>query len=87
MGRHRRTDSESGAWPKPDSGPLAAFEERRRPPAGIVRRHRPAGGGASHLRPEEPRLLQQWDGFVYVPVGTAPDLDAARAWERSPLCP
>ncbi|WP_412076131.1 DUF6087 family protein [Streptomyces xanthophaeus] len=83
MGRHRRPEHQ--AWPEPDPGSaLAAFEERRRPPAGITRRHRPAGGGASHLRPDEPRLLQQWDGYAYAPAGTAPNLDSARVWERSP---
>ncbi|MFJ3840872.1 DUF6087 family protein [Streptomyces sp. NPDC054904] len=85
VGRHRRAE-QSEAWPEPDPGSvLAAFEERRRPSAGIARRHRPAGGGAGHLRPDGPRLPQQWDGYAYAPAGTAPDLDAARVWERSPV--
>ncbi|MER5773630.1 DUF6087 family protein [Streptomyces sp. NPDC002039] len=82
VGRHRRPEPAPAV-----GGPLAEFEERRRPPAGVARRHRPVGGGASHLRPDEPRLLQEWDGYVYAPAGTAPNLGAARAWEQSPLDP
>ncbi|MFZ3475652.1 DUF6087 family protein [Streptomyces sp. 4.24] len=43
------------------------------------RRHRPLGGGASHVRPEEPRILESWDGFASIPEGTAPTLAAAAA--------
>ncbi|MER5933236.1 DUF6087 family protein [Streptomyces sp. NPDC002054] len=88
LGRHRRpgTPSESQSLPESDpTDPLAAFEERRRPPMGISRRHRPVNGGAAHLRPDEARLLQQWDGYTYALVGTAANLAAARAWERTPL--
>ncbi|MFG3403650.1 DUF6087 family protein [Streptomyces sp. NPDC048142] len=46
----------------------------------VYRRHRPVGGGASHVRPEEPRVLESWDGFAYLPEGTAPNLAAAQAW-------
>ncbi|WP_318279429.1 MULTISPECIES: DUF6087 family protein [Streptomyces] len=60
--------------------PLAPYEKRRRPPLDIYRRHRPLHGGAGHLRPEEPRALEEWDGFTYTPAGTAPDLAAAVSW-------
>lgn len=46
----------------------------------VYRRHRPVGGGATHVRPEEPRLLESWDGFAYVPKGSAPNLASAQAW-------
>lgn len=46
----------------------------------VWRRHRPLHGGASHLKPDEPRALEEWDGFAYVPTGTADDLAAAHAW-------
>ncbi|MFH8555731.1 DUF6087 family protein [Streptomyces celluloflavus] len=62
------------------SDPLAPYEKRRRPPLDIYRRHRPLHGGAGHLRPEEPRALEEWDGFAYAPAGTAPDLAAAVSW-------
>ncbi|WSP77907.1 DUF6087 family protein [Streptomyces sp. NBC_01236] len=32
------------------------------------------------LRPDEPRALEEWDGFTYVPAGTADNLAAAQAW-------
>ncbi|GAA1925463.1 hypothetical protein GCM10009753_68540 [Streptantibioticus ferralitis] len=60
--------------------PLAPYEKRRRPPLDIYRRHRPLHGGASHLRPDDPRALEEWDGFTYAPAGTASDLAAAAAW-------
>ncbi|MGW3656462.1 DUF6087 family protein [Streptomyces sp. NPDC005151] len=44
----------------------------------IWRRHRPVHGGAGHLRPDEPRVLEEWDDFTYQVVGTAPNLAAAR---------
>ncbi|MDT0453817.1 DUF6087 family protein [Streptomyces hesseae] len=37
-------------------------------------------GGAGHLHPDQPRALEQWDSFTYVPAGTAPDLAAAQQW-------
>ncbi|MFD4409188.1 DUF6087 family protein [Streptomyces sp. NPDC058476] len=37
-----------------------------------------AAGG--HLCPDEPRALEEWDGFAYVPAGTADNLAAAHAW-------
>ncbi|MGW0754008.1 DUF6087 family protein [Streptomyces sp. NPDC002587] len=46
----------------------------------IYRRHRPLHGGASHLRPDEPRVLEEWDGFAYQVIGTAPSLTAAQRW-------
>ncbi|WP_330334364.1 DUF6087 family protein [Streptomyces sp. NBC_00536] len=88
MGRHRRPGPPVGpaptvaTWPEADpSSPLAAYERRRTPPMGVVRRHRPASGGGSHVRPDEPRVLEEWDGFRYAPLGTAPNLATARAWE------
>ncbi|MGX1887701.1 DUF6087 family protein [Streptomyces sp. NPDC055287] len=59
---------------------MAAYLKRRRPPMDQLLRHRPLRGGASHLRPDEPRVLEEWDGFGYQPVGSAPNLAAARAW-------
>ncbi|AVI00242.1 hypothetical protein C5L38_34895 (plasmid) [Streptomyces sp. WAC00288] len=84
MGKHRRPgppNQPSRAVPRVDADdPLAAYDKRRRPPMDVHRRHRPVHGGAGHLRPEEPRILEQWDGFNYVPAGTAPDLATAQAW-------
>ncbi|WP_307847363.1 DUF6087 family protein [Streptomyces sp. F63] len=60
--------------------PLAAYNKRRRPPMDLYRRHRPVHGGAGHLRPDEPRVLEEWTGFVYEVVGTAPSLAAAQEW-------
>ncbi|MCZ0983067.1 DUF6087 family protein [Streptomyces diastatochromogenes] len=84
MGKHRRPgppDQPSRAVPQVDpSNPLAAYHKRRRPPLDIYRRHRPAHGGGGHLRPGEPRVLEEWDGFTYQIVGTAPTLAAARQW-------
>ncbi|MEU5068912.1 DUF6087 family protein [Streptomyces virginiae] len=42
--------------------------------------HRPVNGGATHLRPGEPRVLEEWSGFAYEPVGTTPNLAAAQEW-------
>ncbi|MEV6500700.1 DUF6087 family protein [Streptomyces prunicolor] len=39
-----------------------------------------SSGGAAHLRPDEPRVLEEWDGFTYQVVGTADDLAAAQGW-------
>ncbi|WP_374117799.1 DUF6087 family protein [Streptomyces sp. S07_1.15] len=60
--------------------PLAAYNKRRRPPMDLYRRHRPVHGGAGHLRPDEPRVLEEWTGFMYEVVGTAPSLAAAQEW-------
>ncbi|WP_307854020.1 DUF6087 family protein [Streptomyces tagetis] len=60
--------------------PLAAYDKRRRPPMDQYRRHRPVHGGAGHLRPDEPRVLEEWDDFAYAVVGTAPTLTAAQEW-------
>ncbi|WP_331747691.1 DUF6087 family protein (plasmid) [Streptomyces sp. NBC_00984] len=59
--------------------PLAAYNKRRRPPMGIYRRHRPEHRGG-HLRPDEPRVLEEWDDFTYQVVGTAPNLAKAQNW-------
>ncbi|MFF5669133.1 DUF6087 family protein [Streptomyces hygroscopicus] len=84
MGKHRRPgppNQPSRAVPRVDvANPLAAYSKRRRPPLDIYRRHRPLHGGAGHLRPDEPRALEEWDGFTYAPAGTAPDLAAAQRW-------
>ncbi|MFE1907684.1 DUF6087 family protein [Streptomyces gardneri] len=84
MAKHRRPgppNQPSRAAPRIDAdAPLAAYDKRRRPPMDIPRRHRPAHGGASHLRPGEARVLEEWNGFAYEPVGTAPNLAAAQAW-------
>ncbi|MEU3281743.1 DUF6087 family protein [Streptomyces antibioticus] len=71
----------SRAVPRVDADdPLAAYDKRRRPPMDIYRRHRPVHGGASHLRPGGPRVLEEWDGFAYQVIGTAPGLAAAQGW-------
>ncbi|MFB7609928.1 DUF6087 family protein [Streptomyces gardneri] len=84
MGKHRRPgppNQPSRAFLRVNADdPLAAYNKRRRPPLDIYRRHRPVHGGASHLRPDEPRVLEEWDGFTYVPAGTASDLATAQAW-------
>ncbi|MDH6630043.1 hypothetical protein M2271_007893 [Streptomyces sp. LBL] len=60
--------------------PLAAYNKRRRPPMDEYRRHRIMLDRACHLRPDEPRVLEEWDGFNYQVVGTAPGLAAANKW-------
>lgn len=84
MAKHRRpgpVNQPSRAVPRIDGGdPLAAYHNRRRPPMDTYRRHRPVHGGAGHLRPGEPRVLEEWDDFTYQIVGTAPNLAAAQAW-------
>ncbi|MCC5036312.1 DUF6087 family protein [Streptomyces sp. WAC 00631] len=84
MGKHRRpgpSNQPSRAVPRVDADdPLAAYNKRRRPPMDLYRRHRPVHGGAGHLRPDEPRVLEEWTGFVYEVVGTAPSLAAAQEW-------
>ncbi|MEW2530294.1 DUF6087 family protein [Streptomyces sp. NPDC047071] len=84
MGKHRRpgppNQPSRAAAPMDAADPLAAYRKRRRPPMDIYRRHRPAHGGAAHLRPDEPRVLEEWNDFTYVVVGTAPNLATARDW-------
>ncbi|MFF4369610.1 DUF6087 family protein [Streptomyces sp. NPDC001594] len=84
MAKHRRPgppNQPSRAVPRIDpANPLAAYDRRRQPPMDIHRRHRPAHGGASHVSPDSPRVLEEWNGFAYTVVGTAPDLAAAKAW-------
>lgn len=84
MGKHRRPgppNQPSRAVPRVDAtDPLAAYSKRRRPPLDIYRRHRPLHCGASHLRPDEPRALEEWDGFTFTLAGTAPNLAAAQRW-------
>ncbi|MFZ3492065.1 DUF6087 family protein [Streptomyces sp. 5.8] len=46
----------------------------------VYRHHRPVGGAAGHVRPQEPRILESWDGFACIPEGTAPNLAAAQLW-------
>ncbi|MEU6708106.1 DUF6087 family protein [Streptomyces wuyuanensis] len=91
MGRHARPgppDQPSRAVPSTDPhDPLAPYLRRRRAPMDGYRRHRPVDGGATHVRPDESRILESWDGFAYVPEGTAPNLAAAQAWAASGLTP
>lgn len=87
MGKHRRPGppnqpSRATAHVDP-ADPFAPYEKRRRPPLDQYRRDRPLHGGASHLWPDEPRALEEWDGFSYAPAGTAPDRAAAQAWVRA----
>lgn len=86
MGKHRRPgppNQPSRAVPRVNADdPLAAYNKRRRPPMDIYRRHRPVHGGAGHLRPDEPRVLEEWDDFSYEVVGTAPNLAAAQGWVK-----
>lgn len=78
MGRHARPPTPPDSVDPDD--PLAPYQRRRQPPMEGPRRHRPLHGGGSHREPETPRVLEAWDGFTYRPVGTAPDLAAARDW-------
>ncbi|MEU7044962.1 DUF6087 family protein [Streptomyces varsoviensis] len=84
MGKHARPgppNQPSRAVPRLDgSSPLAPYDRRRQAPMDVWRRHRPLTDGGSHLYPEAPRALEEWDGFAYAPAGTAPDLAAAQAW-------
>ncbi|WP_405978732.1 DUF6087 family protein [Streptomyces sp. NBC_00158] len=84
MAKHRRPgppNQPSRAVPRIDStDPLAAYTKRRQAPQDVIRRHRPLHGGGSHVNPDAPRVLEEWDGFVYAVAGTAPDLAAAKAW-------
>ncbi|MEU2490952.1 DUF6087 family protein [Streptomyces sp. NPDC007883] len=82
VGRHARPgppDQPYRAIPGIDQDdPLAAYEHRRRPPLDQPRRHRPLHGQGTHVLPNTPRVLEEWDGFTYTPVGTAADLTEAR---------
>ncbi|WKX72337.1 DUF6087 family protein [Streptomyces sp. XD-27] len=84
MGKHSRPEppnQPSRAIPRVDADdPLAAYGKRRRPPMDQYRRHQTVHRGASHLRPDEPRVLEEWDGFAYRVVGTAGNLAEARKW-------
>ncbi|MEU4652486.1 DUF6087 family protein [Streptomyces sp. NPDC023723] len=84
MGKHSRPgppNQPSRAVPSLDADDrLAAYDKRRRPPLGVTRRHRPLHGGGGHLRPQEPRALEEWSGFSYEPVGTAANLADAVRW-------
>lgn len=93
MGKHSRPgppNQPSRAVPRADpDDPLAAYNKRRRPPMDIWRKHRPLHGGGSHVRPDEPQALEQWNGFAYEPAGTAPNLATAQEWahEVAPTAP
>ena len=84
MGKHSRPgppNQPSRAIPSLDTDDrLAAYNKRRRPPLDVWRRHRPFHGGGGHLQPDEPRALEEWDGFSYEPVGTAANLAEAQRW-------
>ncbi|MEE1931297.1 DUF6087 family protein [Streptomyces sp. TRM 70351] len=84
MGTHRRPgppNQPSRAIPRADSqDPLAAYTKRRQPPMSQYRRHRPTHRKGNHLHPEQPRVLEEWTGFTYQVVGTAPNLHTAQAW-------
>ncbi|MFB7656412.1 MULTISPECIES: DUF6087 family protein [unclassified Streptomyces] len=88
MGKHSRPgppNQPSRGGPRVDGDdPLAPYHKRRRPPLDQYRRHHPLHGGGGHLRPEEPRALEEWSGFWYEPAGTAPDLAAAQRWVNEP---
>ncbi|MFH8219526.1 DUF6087 family protein [Streptomyces sp. NPDC018057] len=87
MGKHSRPgppNQPSRAFPSPPADDrLAAYDKRRRPPLDVWRRHRPLHGGGGHLRPDEPRALEAWNGFSYEPAGTAANLAEARRWVTS----
>ncbi|MFJ2060528.1 DUF6087 family protein [Streptomyces sp. NPDC087908] len=84
MGKHSRPgppNEPSRAIPDVDPGdPLAAYDKRRRPPLDVHRRHRPLHGGGGHLRAEEPRALEEWNGFSYEPAGIAANPADAMQW-------
>jgi hypothetical protein len=67
-----------------DDEPLeewAARRERRRPALG-ERRVAPLGDEperASHVDPDAPRGIQEWDGHQWVPAGVADDFASAAA--------
>ncbi|MFE6338644.1 hypothetical protein ACFVOK_36445 [Streptomyces sp. NPDC057798] len=78
MGKHSRPgppNQPPRALPRVDADDrLAAYNKRRRPPLDVHRRHRPLHDGGGHLRPDEPRALEEWSGFLYEPAGTAVNL-------------
>ncbi|WP_283133473.1 DUF6087 family protein [Rhizohabitans arisaemae] len=88
MGKHSRPGPPNQPprdVPRVDAAdPLAAYNERRRPRMDVYRRQRPVYGGAGHLRPGEPRVLEEWDGFAYQMVGVADDLASALTWVNEP---
>jgi hypothetical protein len=65
-----------------DDEPLeewAACRDRRRPTCG-ERRSTPLGDQpeqGSHVNPDAPRGIQEWDGQEWIPVGVAEDFTAA----------
>ncbi|WP_370192218.1 DUF6087 family protein [Streptacidiphilus sp. MAP5-52] len=63
-----------------DGAPLGPYLRKRRAPLTGLRRALPIGGGAWHVNPDEPRVLERWTGFSYEVVGLAPDLASARDW-------
>ncbi|MFD5425477.1 DUF6087 family protein [Streptomyces sp. NPDC127084] len=84
MGKHSRPgppNQPSRAVPRvsPDDL-LAGYEKRRRPPLDQHRLHRPFHGGGGHLHPDQPRALEEWNGFSYEPASTALNLAEARRW-------
>ncbi|MEW2049071.1 DUF6087 family protein [Streptomyces sp. NPDC005476] len=93
MGKHSRPgppNQPSRAIPSlADDDRLAAYRKRRRPPLDLHRWHRPLHSGGSHLRPEKPRALEEWNGFTYEPAGTAANLADAVRWvnEQTPATP
>ncbi|WP_327425796.1 hypothetical protein [Streptomyces sp. NBC_01236] len=72
MGKHSRPgppNQPSRAISRVDNGdPLAAYNRRRRAPMDVYRRHRPLHGGGGHLRPDEPRALEEWEALKSDPV-------------------
>lgn len=84
MAKHRRPgppNQPTRTVPRVDADdPLAAYDKRRRPPMDQYRRQRPLHGGGGHVEPGEPRVLEEWDGFAYQVIGTAPDLPSAQRW-------
>ncbi|MFH8786669.1 DUF6087 family protein [Streptomyces roseoverticillatus] len=84
MGKHSRPgppNQPSRAVPPLDErDPLAVYHRRRRAPMEVHRKHQPLHGGGGHVRPGEPRVLLEWNGFTYEVAGTACDLAAAQRW-------
>ncbi|MCN9243293.1 DUF6087 family protein [Streptomyces sp. RY43-2] len=84
MGKHSRPgppNQPSRAISRADpDNPLAPYAKRRRPPLDIHRRHRPLHGGGGHLRPDDPRALEEWSGLSYEPAGMARNLVEAQWW-------
>ncbi|MFC1407384.1 MULTISPECIES: DUF6087 family protein [Streptacidiphilus] len=85
MGKHSRPDPRNESELPDDVDPadealLYPYIRRRRPPLAGRRIHHPINGGASHVRPDEARLLLEWDGFAYQPGGVAVSLAEAHKW-------